>query len=71
LVVNLVLKKLGEELNSVCPWKNPSNLRKSTIDDILNFLLEKVCLELKERTPLFCANAIVRMLKRKLHGFLA
>ncbi len=38
-------------------------LGKSAKDDILNFSLEKVCLELKERTPLFygvlmtCANA--------------
>jgi hypothetical protein len=62
-VANLVLKKLGEELNGVCARKNPSILRKSAKDDILNFSLEKVCLELKERTPLFygvlmtCANA--------------
>ena len=61
--MNLVLKKFGEELNDLCARKNPSILRKSTKDNILNFSLEKVCLELKERTPLFygvfmtCANA--------------
>ena len=61
--LNLVLKKLGEELNDLCARKNPSILRKSAKDNILDFSLEKVCLELKERTPLFygvlmtCANA--------------
>ena len=70
--VNLVLKKLGEELNDLCARKNLSVLRKSAKDDIMNFSLEKVCLELKERTPLFygvlmtCANA-----KKETHGFLA
>ena len=49
-VANLVLKKLGEELNGVCARKNPSVLRKSAKDYILNFSLEKVC---QERTPLF------------------
>ena len=52
-VVERILRILQEEINGLCSSRNPSILRKSTRDDLINFDLEKLCYEWKERAPLF------------------
>lgn len=55
IVVDKVLQLLTVQLNGLCSRKQPSMLRANTKEEIVNFDLEKVCLEWKERAPIFYA----------------
>lgn len=52
-IVKLMLKQLSRECANLTSKKNPSILLKTSTNDILQFGLEKVCQELKERAPLY------------------
>ena len=52
-VEKLVLQKLSSQLNELCARKNPSLLRQTDKDSLLNFSLVKLCEEWKARAPLF------------------
>ena len=53
LVIEKVLRLLKAEVGDLCSKKNPSSLRNCTKDALINFELEKLCNEWKERAPLF------------------
>ena len=55
IVVEKVLQLMTLQLNDICSRKRPSILRGNTKEDIVNFDFEKVCLEWKERAPIFYA----------------
>lgn len=46
---------MNTQLNEICSRKRPSFLRANTKEEIANFDFEKVCLEWKERAPIFYA----------------
>ena len=72
-VVNLVLKKLGEELNKRTNWrKNLCILWKWSKDDMVNSRLERVCVEMKDKAPL-CYAVLNGMCKcpRQCMAFIA
>ena len=52
-VVEKTLKTLSKEVSDLCSKKNPSLLRKSTKDDLVNFDLQNLCNEWQHRAPLF------------------
>ena len=51
-IIILFLKEIDRECTTMCSKKNPSILRKTSKEDIVNFSLTKLDGELKERTPL-------------------
>ena len=51
-IIRLFLKESVRECLAMCSKKNPSILRKTSKEDIVNFSLTKLENELKERTPL-------------------
>ena len=51
-IIHLFLKEINQECSAMCSKKNPSILRKTSKEDIVNFSLTKLENELKERTPL-------------------
>lgn len=51
-IIILFLKEIDRECTAMCSKKNPSILRKTSKEDIVNFSLTKLDGELKERTPL-------------------
>ena len=53
LVIEKVLRLLKAEVGDLCSKKNPSSLRNCTKEALINFDLEKLCNEWKERAPLF------------------
>ena len=53
LVIEEVLRLLKAKVGDLCSKKNPSSLRNCTKDALINFELEKLCNEWKERAPLF------------------
>ena len=55
LVIEKVFRLLKTEVGDLCSKKNPSLLRNSSKEDLVNFDLEKLCNEWKERAPLFYA----------------
>ena len=55
IVVEKVLQLMNTQLNDICSRKRPSILRANTKEEIANFDFEKVCLEWKERAPIFYA----------------
>jgi len=55
IVVEKVLQLMNTQLNDICSRKRPSILRANTKEEIVNFDFEKVCLEWKERAPIFYA----------------
>lgn len=55
IVVEKVLQLMNTQLNDICSRKRPSILRANTKEEIANFDFEEVCLEWKERAPIFYA----------------
>lgn len=53
LVVHNVMKLLSNEVSALCSRNNPSLLRKCGKEDLVNFDLQSLCEEWKERAPLF------------------
>lgn len=53
LVVHNVMKLLSNEVSALCSRNNPSLLRKCGKKDLVNFDLQSLCEEWKERAPLF------------------
>ncbi len=51
-VVVLFLKDIDRECSNICSKKNPSILRRTSKEDIVEFSLNKLDCELKKRTPL-------------------
>jgi len=54
-VTSQVLRVVSSEVNQLCSRKNPSILRKTSKDDLINFDMTKLCDEWKERAPVFYA----------------
>jgi len=54
-VISQVLRVVSSEVNHLCSRRNPSLLRKTCKDDLLNFDMRKLCEEWKERAPVFYA----------------
>ena len=52
-VIENTLKTLSKEVAALCSTKNPSLLRKSAKEDLVNFDFRHLCDEWKERAPLF------------------
>ena len=52
-VIDCLLQLIKTEIAGLCSVKNPSILRKTTKEDLLEFSLEKVCSEWAERAPIF------------------
>ena len=52
-VIDCLLQLIKTEIDGLCSVKNPSILRKTTKEDLLEFSLEKVCSEWAERAPIF------------------
>ena len=52
-VLHYVMNVLSHELSALCSRNNPSLLRKSGKEDLVNFDLQSLCEEWKERAPLF------------------
>ena len=55
IVVEKVLQLMTSQINGICSRKQPSMLRANTKEEIVNFDFEKLCLEWKERAPIFYA----------------
>jgi len=55
IVVEKVLQLMNTQLNDIYSTKRPSILTANTKEEIANFDFEKVCLEFKERAPIFYA----------------
>ena len=55
IVVEKVLQLMMSQINGICSRKQPSMLRANTKEEIVNFDFEKLCLEWKERAPIFYA----------------
>ena len=55
IIVEKVVLLMNTQLNDICSRKRPSILRANTKEEIVNFDFEKVCLEWKERAPIFYA----------------
>ena len=55
IVVENVLQLMTSQINGICSRKQPSMLRANTKKEILNFDFEKLCLEWKEKAPIFYA----------------
>ena len=55
IIVEKVLLLMNTQLNDICSRKRPSILRANMKEEIVNFDFEKVCLEWKERAPIFYA----------------
>ena len=53
LVVQTVMKLLSNEVSALCSRNNPPLLRKCAKEDLVNFDLQSLCEEWKERAPLF------------------
>jgi hypothetical protein len=63
------MKLLSNEVSALCSRNNPSLLRKCGKKDLVNFDLQSLCEEWKERAPLFfsflmtcCTNEAVKWL---------
>jgi len=58
-VINIVIKhimnKVLKEVNGLCARKSPSILRKAGKEDLMNFSMQSMCQEWKERAPIFYA----------------
>lgn len=52
-IICQVLRIVASEMNQLCSKKNPSILRKTSKDDVINFDMEKLRDEWKERAPVF------------------
>jgi len=52
-IISQVLRVVASEMNELCSKKNPSILRKTSKDDLINFDMKKLCDEWKERAPVF------------------
>ena len=52
-IICQVLRIVASEMNQLCSKKNPSILRKTSKDDLINFDMEKLRDEWKERAPVF------------------
>ena len=52
-VIEKTLRVLSKEVAALCSKKNPSLLRKSSKEDLINFDLQGLCSEWQERAPLF------------------
>ena len=55
IVVEKVLQLMTSQINGICSRKQLSMLRANTKEEIVNFDFEKLCLEWKERAPIFYA----------------
>ena len=64
-VVEKTLKTLSKEVSDLCSKKNPSLLRKSTKDDLINFDLQNLCNEWQELAPLFYLFLMTSAVKKK------
>lgn len=64
-VVEKTLKTLSKEVSDLCSKKNPSLLRKSTKDDLVNFDLQNLCNEWQERAPLFYSFLMTSAVNRR------
>lgn len=70
-VIAQVLRAVSTEVSQLCSRKNPSLLRKTSKDDLLNFELSKLCDEWKERAPTFYAFLLTCCsTKRTIHDSL-
>lgn len=52
-LIKKILQALGKECNDLCSKKTPSLLRSSGPDEMENFSFQKLCVEWKQRAPLF------------------
>ena len=52
-VVKYVLRSIAAECSSLCSTKNQSMARQSNSQDMMNFDFESLCLEWKNKAPLF------------------
>lgn len=52
-VIAQVLRVVTKEVSDLCSIKNPSLLRKTSKEDLVNFELNKICDEWKQRAPVF------------------
>lgn len=52
-IISQVLRVVASEMNELCSKKNPSILRKTSKDDLINFDMKNLCDEWKERAPVF------------------
>ena len=55
IVVENVLQLMMSQINGICSRKQPSMVRANTKKETVNFDFEKLCLEWKERAPIFYA----------------
>ena len=54
-VIAKVTRLISNECNMLCSRRNPSLLRKNSKEDLTNFSFADLCLEWKERAPIFYA----------------
>ena len=50
--MQLVKKEVERECTHLCSKKNPSCLRKTDKEDMLDFSMEKLCSEVEDRAPM-------------------
>lgn len=58
-IISQVLRVVASEMNELCSKKNPSILRKTSKDDLINFDMKKLCDEWKERAPVFYSFLLI------------
>ena len=51
-IMQLVKKEVERECTHLCSKKNPSCLRKTDKEDMLDFSMEKLCSEVEDRAPM-------------------
>jgi hypothetical protein len=67
-VVSKVFDKLAKEVSGLCSGKNPSILRKTNKDDLVNFKLESLGEEWKNRAPLFYSFLVTSSVTKQKAG---
>ena len=68
LVIEQVLRAVSNEVDNLCPKKDPSLLIKNEKDDLINYDMLKLCEEWKRRAPIFYAFLLTcSTSKRHMH----
>ena len=65
LFVSKILSKLGDGVSALCSRKNPSLLRKTNKEDLINFKPESLGKEWKTRAPLFHSFLMAASVKKE------